>query len=193
MLTPQQLELINEFKITVQSVEDSLIAITPVDLSKTVEEKADLDYAYDYPKYFENGLPATTLEGDNAETFAEILIDENVWLTDIMFDDLEMHLKQLLASLLINKVLKTNGFKVTATLKEDGKNIPAQLFSIGVPIWIRVMANENFIWPSNFTALTLTSPTGGVITNDNHAIEDFYEQMYKQALALDPKLLDEVI
>lgn len=193
MLTPQQLELINEFKITVQSVEDSLIAITPVDLSKTVEEKADLDYAYDYPKYFENGLPATTLEGDNAETFAEILIDENVWLTDVMFDDLEMHLKQLLASLLINKVLANNGFKVTATLKDDGKDHPAQLFSIGVPIWIRVMVNGNFIWPSNFTELTLTSPTGGVITHDNHAIEDFYEQISKQALALDPKLLDEVI
>lgn len=192
MLTPQQLKLIEEFNISVQSVEDSLIAITPVDLKKTVEEKADLDYAYDYPQYFSNGLPATTLEGDNAETFAEILVDEDVWLTDIAFDDLERCLKRLLTSLLINKVLDDKGYKVTATLYEGNKAVPAKLFNIGNPTWVRVVADGNFIWPANFTTLTLKSPTGGVIEHDNHSVEEFYEVLGKQALALEPTLLDEV-
>lgn len=193
MLTPQLLKLIEEFNISVQSVEDSLIAITPVDLKKTVEEKADLDYAYEYPKYFENGLPATTLEGDNAQSFAEILINEDVWLTDIAFDELESCLKRLLTSLLINKVLADKGYKVTATLYDGNKVVPAKLFNVGIPLWVRVVEDGNFIWPANFTTLTLTSPTGGVIEHDSHAIEEFYDVLSKQALALDPTLLDEVI
>ncbi len=192
MLTPKQLKLIEEFNISVQSVEDSLIAITTVDLKKTVEEKADLDYAYEYPKYFENGLPATSLEGDNAQTFAEILINEDVWLTDIAFDELESYLKQLLESLLINKVLADKGYKVTATLYEGDNVVPAKLFNVGLP-WVRVVANGNFVWPANFTTLTMTSPTGGVIEHDNHAIEDFYDVLRKQALALEPTLLEDVI
>lgn len=189
MLTQKQLELINQFNITVQSVEDSLIAITPVDLEKTVKEESDLEFAYDYPKYFSNGLPATTLEGDNSTSFAEILVDENVWLTDIAFDDLEHNLKQLLASLLVDKTLKDTGYKVKTTLR-DGKECEAQLIRIGEPSWVKVLADGNLILPYNYATLVLESPEGGSIEKDNQHVDEFYADLCQKALEIEPKLFE---
>ena len=187
MLNKYQLNMLNEFNITTQMVEDSLIAITSLDLEKMVKEEADLDYAFDYPKYFANGLPATTLEGDNAVSFAEILVDENVWLTDIAFEDLESHLLQLLRSLLIDKTLNDAGYKIQVYTRDDQKQ-PGIVTSLGNRV--RVSSNSQLLLPSDYKAIELVSPTGGVIEKPSFELENFYDILAQQALDIKPNLME---
>lgn len=189
MLTQKKIKSLKEFKITVQEVEDQVVLTTPIDLEKMNKESADLSMAFEYPVLNQYGQPAVFIDGDDATSFAEILVNEHIWFTNLSFDDLDKNLTDLLKSFTINKVLTDLGYKIRVHLR-DGKILKALITQVNNEA--RVITDGFPRLRFDYQKLELVSPTGGIIELEYFKTDEFHDILMKQALLHDPTIFDEL-
>lgn len=189
MLTQKKIESLKEFEITVQEVEEQIVLTTPIDLEKMNKESADLSMAFEYPVLNQYGQPDVFIDGDDATSFAEILVNGHIWFTELSFDELDKNLTDLLKSFTINKVLTDLGYKIRVHLR-DGKIRSALITQVNNEA--RVITDGFPRLKFDYQTLELVSPTGGVIEFEYFKTEEFYDVLMKQTLLHNPTIFDDL-